>query len=139
MGDFLRQLHLNVILTLQSWLNYKKIVFPIVVRISLYCEFTVKWMIYTNLKIIYLNKNYLSQLKLFMSIKIILITKIIYVNKKISISYEKYMPFLSKPWKKGKRKSKNRFFRKGMHIFSNFFFLKYFFLDKLITGKIFFA
>ena len=47
------------------------------------------------MKIIYLNKNYLSQLKLFMSIKIILITKIIYVNKKLFISYEKYMPFLN--------------------------------------------
>ena len=33
------------------------------------------------------------------------------------------------------KKRKNQFFSWGMHIFSNFFFLKYFLVDKLANAK----
>ena len=36
------------------------------------------------------------------------------------------------------KKRKNQFFSWGMHIFSNFFFLKYFLVDKLANAKKFF-
>jgi hypothetical protein len=39
------------------------------------------------------------------------------------------------PWNWSMKKRKNQFFSRGMHIFSNFFFLKYFLVDKLANAK----